>query len=233
MQLLIADVLQPGDTVIDVGANRGNFALAASHIVGSSGRVICFEPNPKAAEILEDELRLNEIANVILHRCGLSDNKCELSLIVPLINPGEGSFGGSRYEENSTFKVPVCCGDDIVLNELSTLIKIDVEGFETYAVRGLSRTIERWSPVVITEVSSFYLHRSGSSVDELKRIFERLGYRGFNLHLKKGEAGYRWCLGEFDPSNTCDVVWLNTELARHRAILQRAMGTQMASQKLD
>src|SRR5947208_1529536 len=51
-QLLIRDLLEPGDTVVDVGANRGNFALVASSLVGLTGKVICFEPNPTCVGIL-------------------------------------------------------------------------------------------------------------------------------------------------------------------------------------
>jgi hypothetical protein len=46
IQLLMADLVKPGQTIVDVGAHRGEFALAASKLVGKSGRVICFEPNP-------------------------------------------------------------------------------------------------------------------------------------------------------------------------------------------
>jgi hypothetical protein len=45
MQLLLRSVVSNGETVIDVGANRGEFALVASHTVGKDGKVVCFEPN--------------------------------------------------------------------------------------------------------------------------------------------------------------------------------------------
>src|SRR5262245_49548095 len=52
-QLLMSALLRPGDTVVDVGANRGMFALAASRLVGETGRVVCFEPNPNCFQILD------------------------------------------------------------------------------------------------------------------------------------------------------------------------------------
>ena len=46
-QLLLQAVIEVGDVVVDVGANQGMFALLASKLVGATGGVICFEPNPK------------------------------------------------------------------------------------------------------------------------------------------------------------------------------------------
>jgi FkbM family methyltransferase len=44
--------LRPGDVVLDVGANVGAFARMAAEAVGCSGRVVCYEPVPAAAEAL-------------------------------------------------------------------------------------------------------------------------------------------------------------------------------------
>jgi FkbM family methyltransferase len=222
MQLLIADLVKPGETIVDVGANRGAFALAASRVVGSGGKVICFEPNPNCVKYLEDEIELNQIRNITLNQCGLAQKDDILTLTVPVINSGEGSFGKSQYKDNVMFSVPVRRGDDVLDSENPTLIKIDVEGFETNVIRGLSKIIGRQSPVVITEVESSHLERACSSVEELKSVMERLGYKGFKLALRKSGRRYDWCLTEFDPSKgACDVVWLNATVARQRLISEQ------------
>jgi FkbM family methyltransferase len=219
MQLLMAELVEPGETIVDVGANRGAFALAASRVVGSSGKVICFEPNPNCIKILEDEIKLNQIYNISLYQCGLAQKDDTLALTVPVINSGEGSFGRSQYEDNLVFSVSVHRGDDILSDYEPSLIKIDVEGFETNVILGLSKTIERLSPVVITEVEPSHLERASSSVEELKSVMERLGYKGFKLALRKSGGRYEWCLGEFDPSKgACDVIWLNASVPEQRTI---------------
>ena len=58
-------LIRPGDTVIDVGANRGMFALNASYLVGKNGRVICFEPNPNCLKVLRYEIESNDIDNIV------------------------------------------------------------------------------------------------------------------------------------------------------------------------
>ncbi len=220
-QLLIADVVRTGETIVDVGANRGNFALAASHVVGSRGKVICFEPNPHCVQSLSDEIELNKIRNITLHQFGLAAKDGILSLAVPLINSGEGSFGDAHYEDNLIIAAEVHRGDDFLANERPSLIKIDIDGFEPDAILGLANIIRRCLPVVITEISASHLKRAHSSVDNLKFAMEQLGYRGFKISLKKVGHRYDWFLTEFDMSNgEFDAVWLNTSSEDHKLIME-------------
>src|SRR4051812_4112055 len=57
-------VLRPGDTVVDVGANIGAFAVVAASIVGPRGRVIAFEPVAETFQCLTENVALNGLGNV-------------------------------------------------------------------------------------------------------------------------------------------------------------------------
>src|ERR1051326_2383615 len=59
--------LDPGDTMIDVGANIGIYSVLAGAIVGRRGRVEAFEPSPTLRPCLEANLRRNELTNVRVH----------------------------------------------------------------------------------------------------------------------------------------------------------------------
>ena len=72
-QLFLKDFLVEGDTVIDIGANRGMFTLCASRLVGGTGKVISFEPNPTSRGKLERDLNTNRISNVRVVPWGASD----------------------------------------------------------------------------------------------------------------------------------------------------------------
>jgi methylase of polypeptide subunit release factors len=61
--------LQVDDTVIDIGANIGMFALWAEPQI-PRGRLICIEPNPYALECLRMNVRQNDLRNVTVSRCG-------------------------------------------------------------------------------------------------------------------------------------------------------------------
>lgn len=76
-QLFMLDLLEPGDTVVDVSAHRGSFALVASRLVGHRGKVVCFDANPSNAEHVEHDIAANGIANIVVERTGLTDDVLE------------------------------------------------------------------------------------------------------------------------------------------------------------
>jgi FkbM family methyltransferase len=222
-QLLMSDLIAPGDTVVDVGANRGMFALVASRLVGETGRVVCFEPNPNCFEVLDREISSNAIRNIVVHKCGLGEREEELLLSVPRINSGEGTFGHSAYDAGATYQVTarVRRGDDVLSDVHPTLIKIDVEGFECNVLGGLVETIRRDRPMVLTEVVAAHLSHCGASVEKLRALMESLGYRGFKVDLRKEHGKYDWMLAPFkEGSPAFDALWLHADsMQRHRATL--------------
>jgi precorrin-6B methylase 2 len=73
-QLFMLDLLEPGDTVVDVGAHRGSFALLASRLVGRKGKVVCFDANPSNAAHLNGDIAANGIDNIVVQRDGVDDD---------------------------------------------------------------------------------------------------------------------------------------------------------------
>jgi FkbM family methyltransferase len=219
MQAALTDIVKRGDTIVDVGANRGNFSFFVSWLTGPHGKVIAFEPNPKCAEIFKTERSLNQIRNISLHECGLSNSAGTLRLTVPLINSGEATFGKSSYSEALQFEAAVRVGDDVLQQETPALIKIDVEGFETNVIRGLVQTINRVSPLIITEVISAHLVRAGSSIAELHKTMEALGYIG--MKISAGARG-TWYIEEFRQGmNNLDALWLKPAIPFHEYLLSK------------
>ncbi len=72
-QLFMLDLLEPGNTVVDVNAHRGSFALVASKLVGRKGKVVCFDADPHNAAHVQDDIAANGIANIVVEREGLTD----------------------------------------------------------------------------------------------------------------------------------------------------------------
>jgi Met-10+ like-protein len=73
-QLFMLDLLEPGNTVVDVSAHRGSFALLASRLVGRRGKVVCFDADPQNTEHLDRDIAANGIANIVVSRSGPSDD---------------------------------------------------------------------------------------------------------------------------------------------------------------
>jgi FkbM family methyltransferase len=101
-QLVLQRYLRAGDTFIDIGANEGAISLLASRLVGSQGRVLSFEPNPRPRAIFQATIDRNKISNITVIPFGLGDRDDTLQMTAPKINSGEGSFGKSNYSPEDT-----------------------------------------------------------------------------------------------------------------------------------
>ena len=223
-QLVLRALLRPGDEVIDVGANIGMLTLLASHLVGPSGRVEAFEPNPDCATRLREMLCENRIRNVRVHALGLSDHE-EVALLTVVGGASKGTLSPVAFSESphgrEHYEVTVCRGDDVARADPKRLVavKIDTEGHEVRVVRGLQDTLAEARPAVICETIEPHLRRAGFRLRELARVFEWLGYAGYAPRFARARGGYALTLdplGEALP-RTCDTLWLHPESeAYHR-----------------
>lgn len=139
---------------LDVGANIGNHSCYFSKYFDS---VISFEPNPGTAMLMRANLLLNNITNVSVQEIGLSDQKRELPFLQDNENLGGSGFKDSQPTGSPKGRYLGVDQGDIVLNRLSirnkkiALIKLDVEGHEYPALKGLEVTITRNRPIIMFE----------------------------------------------------------------------------------
>ena len=188
-------LLKPGDRVLDIGANVGLYSLLGSQIVGSSGRIFAFEPNPKTCGVLRQNLELNGCANVDCAQVALSNKSGTVSLAIPDEVQAKYAYGDSylsMYPEESkngeVGGVP-CMKLDVFLKENGIdyvdVIKIDVEGAEMLCFEGakllLSSSVK---PVIIMECDEVLCRRFGYSVFDTLKFLDGFGYvfEQFDVH---------------------------------------------------
>jgi FkbM family methyltransferase len=151
---LLGQIVGPGDVVLDIGANIGLVTMTLSRLVGESGHVHSFEPNPTLQAYLDESLSCNKTANVTLHRFALGEVETTLELSVPKGHTGMGSLveRGILHEGADSIGVPVRPLSD-VLKEIGVgrirLVKIDVEGFEAQVIKGAERAFAANPPEAI------------------------------------------------------------------------------------
>jgi len=142
----------PGDWVIDVGANVGNYSARLSQLVGATGRVFSLEPVAETFELLTANLARLPLRNISLFNVAASDTAGVRDMVVPMMEHGVQN----RYMAHLTggageFAVMCLPVDALELPRRVSLVKIDVEGHELPALVGMRRLLERDHPTLIVE----------------------------------------------------------------------------------
>jgi hypothetical protein len=123
---MLARLIQPGDTVVEVGGHIGYVALWLAKLVGP-GHVYVFEPAPNNLKYIEQNIR--DKSNVTLVPKGVGDVQAERSMYVEKLTG-----------LNNTFVQP-------------QFVKIDVEGFESEVLQGMRETLRTRQPKLMVEVT--------------------------------------------------------------------------------
>jgi FkbM family methyltransferase len=145
---LFKQLVQPGQWVLDIGANLGAFTLPLAKLVGTEGRVIAFEPQPAIFGVLKANCEANKVSNAVLVNAAVGDESGEIS--VPDVDYGvKGNFGGVALGAGQ-FSVPMVTIDGLNLPACA-FMKIDVEGMEYEALTGAEETIQRFRPLMYVE----------------------------------------------------------------------------------
>ena len=144
-------LLRPGHVALDIGAHVGIITLLMARLVGQTGRVYAFEPNPAVHALLVASLERNEITNVDVHRVALGAGEGILPLVVPGGHIGNASLL-HREDDGEAVQVRVRRLTDVLEDvELTSfrLVKLDVEGYEREVLAGASRLFESAPPDAI------------------------------------------------------------------------------------
>eukprot|EP00943_MAST-04B_sp_MAST-4B-sp1_P007010 g7010.t1 len=148
---IFLNLLQPGDVVIDAGANIGSFTIPMAKKVGAEGTVYAFEPQRFLSQTLSTNVILNELPNVYTMHMALGDHVGTLR-IPKILYDKVGNFGAvdlmKQYPANSV--LPLMTIDSLML-PCPKLIKIDVEGMEIGVIKGSHKTLHKCKPFLYVE----------------------------------------------------------------------------------
>ncbi len=173
---VVMSYVKPGMRVCDIGANFGYYTLLMAKAVGQSGRVFSAEINPRLLELLRKSISVNGFQDqVTLLDVAAWDSNESLSFTF------DENYSGGGYVQSRTTGEAVT-SQHVQAQRLDTLIegpvdviKIDIEGAEERALRGLERTIDASRRLVI--VSEFL---TGSFTDPVA-FLEFYAQRGFTI----------------------------------------------------
>jgi FkbM family methyltransferase len=181
---VLRGLLSEGDTFVDVGANFGTFSLLASRLVGSNGRVIAIEPQPRLAALIRQSLELSRVTNCSIEQVACGAQSGEATLLVPDDDSGRAGFfaGFSGAKAHKSVSVPVATLDSLLAAREATgnmVIKIDVEGSEIDVLDGASEIIRARQPAILVELNPWSARAAGRSSRDVVGKLEDLGYSTF------------------------------------------------------
>jgi FkbM family methyltransferase len=171
---LLKEVIKPGMTAVDVGANIGIYTQLLAKLVGESGRVYAFEPSPYNFELLT---RYTKGSNVTAVQAAVGDKTGEISLYLSdKLNVDHRTYQSG--EGRTEIRVPSYRLDDYIKDEKVDFIKMDIQGFEYQALLGM-KNILRSNPNIklIMEFWPWGLIKAGSSAEELIELLKQFDFQ--------------------------------------------------------
>ena len=190
------DNLAEGDVAIDVGANCGQCTVVMADRCGASGRVIAFEPNPHARDILERNFTLNpSVKRAMVEAFACADAAGGHAELYQNGNASNSalvlSAGAVRIgQKPERFRVPVTTLDSyIAAHDLPEprFVKIDTEGAEIRILKG-ARNLLAGQSAILCELHPYAWPQFGNSLSELKKLLAECG-RGARYLDRDSEVG--------------------------------------------
>lgn len=167
----LAAVVRSGDEVIDVGAALGMYTVPLADLVGRTGRVSSFEPQPRGLATVWLLRTITGPHRGRVSRVAMGPATGESTIVVPFLRGfpifghghvagREDDAGGRQYRTRTPMSTVDTWVSDHRISRVS-FIKVDVEGFEPLVIEGASATIDRDRPSLLLEIEDRHLMRYG------------------------------------------------------------------------
>lgn len=185
MTALILDNLSENDTFVDLGGNEGYFSILASEKVRQGGKIYCIEPQQRLWNVILNNIQLNRCKNICLFPFAISDKEATIELTLsPDINTGSSTFAADArrsFWKKQTINAETL--DSLFYQKVNSieLIKIDIEGFELFALKGAEKLLKnKIIKKLIIELHPPQLATLGQSIDDVEKYLLAFGYKENN-----------------------------------------------------
>ena len=180
---VIKDLVKPGQSVLDIGANVGLYTKFLSESVGSDGHVYAFEPTFDMFRVLRNNVEALQLRNTNVFQMACSDNVAELDFYIPkrtdgTLNYYEASLEKETIEgDHEICRVPATCLDRFcaahVVGDVD-FMKIDVEGHEIAVLEGANEILSKHRPKIFIEINEPL--NDGGHGSAVREIIEKHNY---------------------------------------------------------
>ena len=179
--LLFRKYLNEGDTVWDVGANIGYFTLEFARSVGFQGKVLSFEPHPEIFKVLQRNVSRNKYQNISLQNVACGEEATFSKLYFSTENEGNHKIVENSSSKDSV-KIKVVKLSTFIETHPPRLIKMDIEGAELLALRGLGADYLKYNRVdFVIEYHPYEMSFFDIEGEQVIDFFIDTGYKFRNL----------------------------------------------------
>jgi len=195
-----------GKTVYDIGAFEG---LVTLFFASKAKQVISWEPNPRNYGRAIVNVKLNHLNNVTILQRGISDVPGSIELVYDPLMPGAGSgdaaikdqIGGSVKSAQTTSIAVRPLDTEVEENSLPLpdMIKIDIEGMELNALKGMQRLLRERRPELYIEMHGATLKEKTENSQAVTAFLEEHGYKIYDVEHQ--DYLTRATLGDRRPSH--------------------------------
>jgi len=170
---------EPGDVVIDIGANVGWYSLLLARLAQDNAHVFAFEPDPLNFKLLEHNIRLNEVTQITaIQKALAADDGMQRLYQHDSNNLGRHSL--LQLQDGNAVDVQTTSLDNFwnesgLGTRVPRFIKIDIEGYELVALRGAGEVLKR-CPSILCEYSPDYMRQGGLDPADLINLLVGHGF---------------------------------------------------------
>lgn len=191
--------VKPNDVFVDAGANMGLFTVLAGYLVGEKGKVIAFEANVNHYHLIKDNIALNYLTrNTLVFHAAVYSMETQLTFHATERFMGNGSiiehndYYKTHYDVDTfrSYEVNAVALDDVLIElPYINMVKLDIEGGEYYAFKGMRNLLENKSiGYVVFELNKLRMKEEDwNSFYALLQMYQNEHDYSFYLINKEGE----------------------------------------------
>ncbi len=203
-------IIQPGFYCLDIGANLGYYSTFLSKLAGPQGKVLAVEPVPMFQKIWRDNVKASSINNLELLPYALGGENTRIQMGTPerdgLLHHGMTKITSSADEKYArTYDVEMKVPDELFrnLNRLD-FVKCDVEGFEYQVFSHLQATLQKFKPLIQTELNG---------TENRQAVISLMRKLGYQLYLLSPDQTLNLCVDTQDLAHYAGDFYFKHSLA--------------------
>ena len=172
---------------VDCGCNFGAYSIPIAKKFKNKN-IYAFDASRKAIYNLEQNINLNRIKNINYFNIGVGDKNTELYFnedVNSLKNDGSFRFTKNKNKNKiKTYRLDDFFKNEKIFLNKNIVIKIDLEGFDFLALKGLTNTLKKSKVIIFIEISKMLLDNSKNFYNEFYLFIKNNALNIYDLNLK-------------------------------------------------